>query len=191
MLALELRLSCTNPSIWKLNTLRFRQNALHFTDNIFTLLFLYENFSILIQIKKILSCRFCPKCSHWYPVAPAKARCVVGVFYEFSFGSDNDNNSAPSHYLNQCWVIANWTLRNKIQRNFNQNTKQFIHGNASENIVCKIATILSGGDELVKEFCQMSFGQWPCSFCESCAASGWYFTPTSFYIYDYGKKTVI
>ena len=142
---MELRLSCTNPSICKLNTLRFRQNALHFTDNIFTLLFLYENFSILIQIKKILSCRFCPKCSHWYPVAPAKARYVVGVFYEFSFGSDNDNNSAPSHYLNQCWVIANWTLRNKIQRNFNQNTKQFIHGNASENIVCKIATILSRG----------------------------------------------
>ena len=31
--------------------------------------------------------------------------------------------SAPSHYLNQCWVIVNWTLMNKLQWNFNQNTK--------------------------------------------------------------------
>ena len=42
--------------------------------------------------------------------------------------------SAPSHYLNQCWVIVNWTLMNKLQQNFNQNTKHFIHKNASENI---------------------------------------------------------
>ena len=28
--------------------------------------------------------------------------------------------SAPSHYLNQCWVIVNWTRRNKIQWNSNQ-----------------------------------------------------------------------
>ena len=33
--------------------------------------------------------------------------------------------SAPSHYLNQCWVIVNWTLRNKLQWNFNQNAKLF------------------------------------------------------------------
>ena len=31
--------------------------------------------------------------------------------------------SAPSHYLNQCWVIVNWTLRNKFQWNFNQYKK--------------------------------------------------------------------
>ena len=29
----------------------------------------------------------------------------------------------PNHYLNQCWVIVNWILRNKLQWNFNQNTK--------------------------------------------------------------------
>ena len=23
----------------------------------------------------------------------------------------------PNHYLNQCWIIVNWTLRNKLQRN--------------------------------------------------------------------------
>ena len=27
----------------------------------------------------------------------------------------------PSHHLNQCWVIVNWTLRNKLQWNCNQN----------------------------------------------------------------------
>ena len=26
--------------------------------------------------------------------------------------------SAPSHYLNQCWIIVNWTLRNKLLWNF-------------------------------------------------------------------------
>ena len=31
--------------------------------------------------------------------------------------------SASSQYLNQCWVIVNWTLRNKLQWKFNQNTK--------------------------------------------------------------------
>ena len=40
--------------------------------------------------------------------------------------------SAPNHYLNQCWVIVNWALRNKLQWNFNQNTILFIHENASK-----------------------------------------------------------
>ena len=30
--------------------------------------------------------------------------------------------SAPSHYLNQCWNIVNWTLRNKLQWNFNRSS---------------------------------------------------------------------
>ena len=47
--------------------------------------------------------------------------------------------------LNQCWVIVNWTLRSKLQGNFNQNTKFFIQENALENIVCKMAAILSRG----------------------------------------------
>ena len=57
------------------------------------------------------------------------------------FGSDN--HSAPSHYLNQCWGFVNWTLRNKLQWNFNQDTKLFIHENAYENIVCEMAALLS------------------------------------------------
>ena len=53
--------------------------------------------------------------------------------------------SAPSHYLNRCWVIVNWTRRNKLQWNFNQNTKFFTQENASENIICNIVVILSRG----------------------------------------------
>ena len=34
--------------------------------------------------------------------------------------------SAPSHYLNQCWDIVNWTLRNKSQWNLNRNLYIFI-----------------------------------------------------------------
>ena len=38
---------------------------------------------------------------------------------------------------------------NKLQGNFNQNTKLFIQENASENIVYEMATILSRGDGLM------------------------------------------
>ena len=46
-------------------------------------------------------------------------------------------------HLNQHWVIVNWTLGKKLQWNFNQNTKLFIHENAYENIVCEMAPIMS------------------------------------------------
>ena len=51
---------------------------------------------------------------------------------------------APSHYLNQCWNIVNWTLRNKLLWNFNRNSNIFIQQNALENVVCEMASILSG-----------------------------------------------
>ena len=53
--------------------------------------------------------------------------------------------SVPSHYLKQCSAIVNRTLRNKLQWNFNQNIKFYIHENASENIVSQMAAILSRG----------------------------------------------
>ena len=56
--------------------------------------------------------------------------------------------SEPNKF-NQYSVIVNWTPRNKLQWNFNQNTKLFIHKNASENIVCEMAAIFSRGDELI------------------------------------------
>ena len=51
--------------------------------------------------------------------------------------------SAPSHYLNQCWNIFNWTLRNKFRWNLNQNSYIFIQENAFENVVWEMAAIFS------------------------------------------------
>ena len=50
--------------------------------------------------------------------------------------------SAPSHYLNQCWDIVNWILRNKLQWNINRNSNIFIQENESECVFCKIAFTL-------------------------------------------------
>ena len=50
----------------------------------------------------------------------------------------------PNHYLNQCWNIINWNLRNKLQWNFNRNSYNFIHENAFENVVWKMAAICVG-----------------------------------------------
>ena len=40
-------------------------------------------------------------------------------------------------------INRSWTLKSKPQLNFNQNTKFFIHENASANIVCEMVAILS------------------------------------------------
>ena len=62
--------------------------------------------------------------------------------------------SAPSHGLNQCWIIVNWTLGNKLHWFlFYPNAKLFIHENASQNIVCEMAAILSRGKWV--HFCVM------------------------------------
>ena len=51
----------------------------------------------------------------------------------------------PSHYLNQCWDIVNWALRNKYQWNFKRNSCKyiFVQQNAFENVIWKNAAILS------------------------------------------------
>ena len=69
---------------------------------------------------------------------------IYASMNQVRIGSDNglSPHSAPSHYLNQCWVLINWTLRNNHQWNFNQNTKLFIHKNVSENIVCEMVAKL-------------------------------------------------
>ena len=51
--------------------------------------------------------------------------------------------SAPSHYLNQCWHIVNWTIGNKFQWNFNRNSNIFIQENAFENVLCQNGTSLT------------------------------------------------
>ena len=54
----------------------------------------------------------------------------------------NFNTSPPEFQF-----IVNWTPRNILQWHFDQNTKLFIHKNASEYIVCEIVAILSGVSE--------------------------------------------
>ena len=60
--------------------------------------------------------------------------------------------SAPSHYLHQGWDIVSWTLRNKLQWNFNSNSYILIEENAFENIAWKMVAILS------RPQCVNSFG---------------------------------
>ena len=50
---------------------------------------------------------------------------------------------APSHYLNQCWNIVNWSLRNKLQWNSNRCSNIFIEENTFENVVCEMLSISS------------------------------------------------
>ena len=50
---------------------------------------------------------------------------------------------AQSYYLNQCWYIVNWTLRIKLQWNFNWNSYICFQENAFEKVVCKMAANLS------------------------------------------------
>ena len=52
--------------------------------------------------------------------------------------------SAPSHYLNQCWNIVNWTLGNQLQCNCNPNSNIFIQENAFKNVGCEMAFICLG-----------------------------------------------
>ena len=53
----------------------------------------------------------------------------------------SDNGLLPSYYMNQCWKIVNWTLRNKLQWNLNQNSYIFIQENAFENFVWQMVAI--------------------------------------------------
>ena len=63
--------------------------------------------------------------------------------------------SAPSHYLNQCLGIVNWTLRNTLQWNFNQirTSSKKMHLKMSS---AKMVVILSRGT-LVKGHISIDF----------------------------------
>ena len=82
--------------------------------------------------------------THWSRVTHM---CVSSLTI---IGSDNGLSPvwlvacpAPSHYLNQCWIIVNWTIGNKFQWNLNRNWYIFSQENAFQNVVWKMAAILS------------------------------------------------
>ena len=79
--------------------------------------------------------------------------------------------SAPSHYLNHSWNIANWTLRNRPQWNLNPNLNIIIQENAFESVLCKMAAILFQPQCVKRPATMCHFRVW-CSmshFCDGCA----------------------
>ena len=72
---------------------------------------------------------------------------VLHIYIEVNLVSIGlDNGLSPIRHQAIIWTNATLLfLRNKLQWNFNQNIKLFIHENASENIVCEMAAILPRG----------------------------------------------
>ena len=74
--------------------------------------------------------------------------------------------SAPSHYLNQCCDIVNWTLSSKLQWNLNRNSDILIHENAFQNIVCTSGGhFVQGAYELTKPLMKLGHGWVITSHC--------------------------
>ena len=82
--------------------------------------------------------RFCPQMDRW---TRWNEYTPTINFVEVE-GIMTCNLVVPSHYLNQCWNIVNWTLENKHQWNLNRNSYIFIQENAFENIICEMVAIL-------------------------------------------------
>ena len=69
--------------------------------------------------------------------------------------------SAPSHYLNQCWPIVNWTPRNKLQWQLHhRNTQLFVHENVFENVVCQSGGHFVQGKTSEWEHCKLRGSYW-------------------------------
>ena len=98
-------------------------------------------------IGKISVVSFSPQCSfrndelckltHWGRVTHI---CVVELGHHW-FRQWLVVCSAPKNYPNQCWIIVNWTLENKLQWNLNRYLWIFIQENSFENVVWKMAAI--------------------------------------------------
>ena len=95
----------------------------------------------LLEKKK--TCHSSPTRVIYVPSPPCTAYICVRESGQHWFRRWLVGCSAPSHYPNQCGFIVNWTLKNQLQWNFNQNTKIFIHENASVNFVCEKTAVLS------------------------------------------------
>ena len=107
---------------------------------------------ILIDLRR--NCYYCYYTSnltfktvslHFNPSTPSAAYICVSESGQNEFRQWLAVYSAPSYYLNICWVIVNWIRRNTLKWKINQNAQIFIHKNASENIVCEMAAMLFRG----------------------------------------------
>ena len=59
---------------------------------------------------------------------------------------------APSHYLNQCWDIVNWTLRDKLRCNFNWNPHFFFKKRHSKMSSGKLRPCCLGLNVLLMQY---------------------------------------
>ena len=66
---------------------------------------------------------------------------------------------APSHYLNQCWNIVNWTLGDNLRWNLNWNIYIFIQENVFGNVIWKMVAIFSE-PQCVKAVIKYNFWWW-------------------------------
>ena len=103
----------------------------------------------------------------WYEYinSSLNAAYIVSESHQNCFRKWLGAYTAPSHYLNQCLVIVDWTIRNKFQRNFNQTT---IFSFTKMHLKISFAEwrpFCLGGDELTEERPQHFLrSRWP--FCE-------------------------
>ena len=119
----HIELSLCNRTQWQMRKICWSQFQPHFVNEevcISNNTCIYSK--VLLGDNKVQVFAWC-RLAHWYRDKMAK--------------------SAPSHYLNQCWNSVKSTLRNKLQWNFNRNSYVFIKENAFENVVWKMAAILS------------------------------------------------
>ena len=85
---------------------------------------------------KMLSAKCQPSCSGHTVLSHCGLVMLHGVRNpgQYWFRQWHGTCLVPSHCLNGCWVTVNWTLRNKLQRNFHFYK---MHSNA----VCKMTAI--------------------------------------------------
>ena len=119
--------SLLSHGIWSLD-----KNGQHFADGIFKYPSSKKNSCNFIQV----SWKFISWCQSGEISQLSVGRWWPGANYVTSWLPNSPQLTAPSHYLNQCWLIVNWTLRNKLQWNFNWNSKVFIDENKFENAIC-------------------------------------------------------
>ena len=77
----------------------------------------------------------------------------------------SDNCLLPSHFLNQCWNIVNWTLKNKYQWHFSRNSNIFIKEIAFENFILKSSHLFQPQCVNNKDY---SLDKWLQSFPKKC-----------------------
>ena len=109
-----------------------------------------KTFKSVVSKKQPYWFRFhCIKCClsyHWGVVicsAVQPSSTHWGLVTTYELGHHWFSCLVPSHYLNKCWLIVNWTTDNRFQWNFNHNVTIFWQENWLQNTFCQITAILS------------------------------------------------